>query len=33
MENVPSSKNYVDGFSVDLMLKGLSLVVENAHNF
>jgi 3-hydroxyisobutyrate dehydrogenase len=30
MENVPSSKNYAGGFGVDLMLKDLSLAVENA---
>lgn len=32
MENVPSSKGYAGGFGVDLMLKDLSLAVENAEN-
>jgi 3-hydroxyisobutyrate dehydrogenase len=32
MENVPSSKNYVGGFGVDLMLKDLGLAVENAQD-
>jgi 3-hydroxyisobutyrate dehydrogenase len=32
MENVPSSKGYVGGFGVDLMLKDLGLAVENAEN-
>ena len=32
MENVPSSKAYVGGFGVDLMLKDLDLAVENAEN-
>jgi len=32
MENVPSSKGYAGGFGVDLMLKDLSLAVENAQN-
>lgn len=30
MENVPSSKGYVGGFGVDLMLKDLGLATENA---
>ena len=30
MENVPSTKGYVGGFGVDLMLKDLSLATENA---
>ncbi|MBU3601523.1 3-hydroxyisobutyrate dehydrogenase [Polynucleobacter sp. AM-25C3] len=30
MENVPSTKGYVSGFGVDLMLKDLSLATENA---
>ncbi|CAM3795260.1 3-hydroxyisobutyrate dehydrogenase [Polynucleobacter arcticus] len=30
MENVPSSKGYVGGFGVDLMLKDLSLATDNA---
>ena len=30
MENIPASKNYAGGFGVDLMLKDLSLAVENA---
>ncbi|MBU3620812.1 3-hydroxyisobutyrate dehydrogenase [Polynucleobacter sp. CS-Odin-A6] len=32
MENVPSSKGYVGGFGVDLMLKDLGLATENAHD-
>jgi 3-hydroxyisobutyrate dehydrogenase len=32
MDNVPSSKAYVGGFGVDLMLKDLGLAVENAEN-
>jgi len=32
MENVPSSKDYAGGFGVDLMLKDMSLAVENAEN-
>ena len=30
MESVPSSKGYVGGFGVDLMLKDLGLAIENA---
>lgn len=32
MENVPASKHYVGGFGVDLMLKDLSLAIENAQD-
>jgi len=32
MENVPASNNYAGGFGVDLMLKDVSLAVENAHD-
>ena len=32
MENVPSSKGYAGGFGVDLVVRGLSLAVENAEN-
>ncbi|QWD61388.1 3-hydroxyisobutyrate dehydrogenase [Polynucleobacter sp. MWH-UH25E] len=32
MENVPSSKGYAGGFSVDLMLKDMGLAIENAQD-